>query len=365
MSTRRVLIVDDQSEVRRVLRSALETLGHDIKVIGVPSGEEAILVVSQQPIDLLVADIRLPGISGLELKERARKRSPEMHLILITGMTDEEIRHKVAKAGADAYFYKPIEIPAFLDTVQELLGIKEPGPALRTKLQEAMEEAPPLPDLVHTGEIGRFLEKRLADLRLETGAVCVALLDDQGQVLARSGDFSNHFSNTGLISSLASICRAAARVASYLDAGVPYDFISFFEPGSIYCMTHAGYTVGLVSVVLSVTWDPERQWKLQRAMREAVLDFRQARPDWAVPPPATDAISTPPVALSSTSDLDSSTSLPDLEAVFSQVSPGQLKPEEVDAYWETAVDQSANISGGTDGISFEKARQMGLAPKDD
>jgi CheY-like chemotaxis protein len=365
MSTRRVLIVDDQSEVRRVLRSALETLGHNLKIIEVPSGEEAILVVTRQPIDLLIADIRLPGISGLELKERARKRSPEMHLILITGMTDEEIRQKVARAGADAYFFKPIEIPDFLDTVQELLGIKEPGLALKTKLQEAMEEAPPLPAPVHTGEMVRFLEKRLNDLRHETGVVCVALLDDQGQVLAHAGDFSSHFSNTGLIASLAAICRAAARVASYLDAGVPYDFISFFEPTLIYCMTHAGYSVGLVSVALSVTWDPERQWKLQRAMREAVLDFRQARPDWAVPPPATDATAPFPVVGPLTPGQARETLPHNLDAILDQVHPGQLKREDVDAFWETALDQSANLSSGTDGITFEQARQMGLAPKDD
>jgi CheY-like chemotaxis protein len=365
MSTYRILIVDDQSEVRRVLRSALETLGHNIKIIEVPSGEEAILVVTRQPIDLLIADIRLPGISGLELKERARKRSPEMHLILITGMTDEEIRQKVARAGADAYFFKPIEIPTFLDTVQVLLGVKEPGPALKTRLQEAMEEAPPLPASVHTGELGRFLEKRLADLRRETGAVCVVLLDDQAHALAHSGDFSSYFSNTGLIVSLASVFRASARVASYLDAGVPYDFISFFEPTSIYCLTHVGYSIGLVSVVLSVTWDPERQWRLQRAMREAVLDFRQARPDWSVPPPAKDAITTPPVVASSIPGQEVESLLPDLEAIFGQAKPGRLKPEDIDAYWETALDQSSHPSGNTDGISFEQARQMGLAPKDD
>jgi len=365
MSNHQILIVDDQSEVRRVLRSALETLGHNLKIIEVPSGEEAILVVTSQPVDLLIADIRLPGISGLELKDRARKRSPEMHLILITGMADEEIRQKVARAGADAYFFKPIEIPVFLDTVQKLLGIKEPGPALSTELQEAMEEAPPRPVRVHTGELDRFMKKRLADLRHETGAVCVALLDDQGQVLAHSGELSSHFSNPGLTSSLASVCRAAARVLSHLEAGAPYDFFSFFEPTSIYCLTHIGYTVGLVSVVNGVNWDPERQWKLQRAMREAVLDFRQARPDWVVSPPVTNTITTPPAIAPADHGLDNKSLETDLEAIFTQANPGQHKPEEVDAFWESALDQSSDLSGGMDGISFEQARQMGLAPIDD
>ena len=159
MPSYRILIVDDQSEVRRVLRAALETLGLDLKIIEVPSGEEAILVVTRQPVDILIADIRLPGISGLELKDRARKRSPEMHLILITGMTDEDIRQKVARSGADAYFFKPIDIPVFLDTIQKLLGVKEPGPALTTELQVGKRGGAAAPGPVQTGELDRFLRE--------------------------------------------------------------------------------------------------------------------------------------------------------------------------------------------------------------
>jgi CheY-like chemotaxis protein len=59
-----VLIVDDHRDVRQTLRAGLETLGQGIQVTDVPSGEEAILVLSRQP-NLLVADVRLPGITSL------------------------------------------------------------------------------------------------------------------------------------------------------------------------------------------------------------------------------------------------------------------------------------------------------------
>ena len=119
-----VLIVDDQRDARSVLRAGLETLETRLKVTDVPSGEEAILVIASQPIDLLVADIRLPGITGLELKERARMRNPELKVILITGVTDPRIREKVARAGAEAFFYKPVEMGDFLDAVERCLGLK-------------------------------------------------------------------------------------------------------------------------------------------------------------------------------------------------------------------------------------------------
>ncbi len=72
MGKQRILIVEDQRDVRRLLRAGLETLELDLEIIDVPSGEEALLLSTRQPFDVLVADVRLPGISGLELKKRAQ-----------------------------------------------------------------------------------------------------------------------------------------------------------------------------------------------------------------------------------------------------------------------------------------------------
>ena len=76
MAAHRILIVDDQHEVRRMLSTSLRTLGPEIEVVDVPSGEEALLVASRRPVDLLISDVRLPGLSGLELMARVHKRNP-------------------------------------------------------------------------------------------------------------------------------------------------------------------------------------------------------------------------------------------------------------------------------------------------
>ena len=83
-----------------MLRSGLESLGSVVKVTDIPSGEEAILVSSRQHFDLLVADVRLAGMSGLELMQKARQRNSDLKVILITGLTDPEVRRLVAGAGA-------------------------------------------------------------------------------------------------------------------------------------------------------------------------------------------------------------------------------------------------------------------------
>ena len=103
MDRYRVLIVDDHHEVRRMLHAWVQTLGPRYEVLAMPSGEEAILVASRQPVDLLVADFRLPGITGLELMAKIKRRYPDLKVILITGVVDLKIRRQVADAGADAF----------------------------------------------------------------------------------------------------------------------------------------------------------------------------------------------------------------------------------------------------------------------
>src|SRR5512140_19136 len=121
----RILIVEDQREVSRLLRSALETLEHKMDVYEIPSGEEAILFSSRNPVDLLVSDFRLPGMSGIELMKKICKYHPEMKVILITGQTDPKVRKAVAEAGADAFFIKPVPMADFLDAVERHLGLVE------------------------------------------------------------------------------------------------------------------------------------------------------------------------------------------------------------------------------------------------
>ena len=144
MDRYRVIIVDDHHDVRRMLHAWVKTLGPQYDVLAMPSGEEAILDASRQPVDLLIADFRLPGITGLELMAKIKRRYPDLKVILITGMSDPKIRRQVAEAGADAFFIKPVEMPDFLDAVERLLGTVEtflpPAPILEEKPRPRSEE---------------------------------------------------------------------------------------------------------------------------------------------------------------------------------------------------------------------------------
>ena len=146
MEPYRILIVDDQRDIRRMLRAGLDTLGVKFLVVDVPSGEEAMLVITRQHFDLLITDVRLPGISGLELILQAKARNPGLKLILITGVPDTTIRQRVIEAGADAFFFKPLDMADFLDAVERCLGLVEtllpPAPVLSEPDEKPVQTLP-------------------------------------------------------------------------------------------------------------------------------------------------------------------------------------------------------------------------------
>ena len=125
MKTPRILIVDDQHEVVRMLRSSLELSGRACSVIDVRSGEEALIELTRGPIHLLITDLRLPGISGLELLQRYKQLHPQARSIVITGQPTQELQKKAEELGIVALFQKPIGTNYFLEAVDRALGTFE------------------------------------------------------------------------------------------------------------------------------------------------------------------------------------------------------------------------------------------------
>jgi DNA-binding NtrC family response regulator len=174
MAAPRILIVDDQRDISRMLRTALETLGHGFIILDVPSAEEAQLEMRRGQIDLLITDLRLPGISGLELIHKLRRTSIDAAMIVISGYADERTRTEIVGLGA-TFFAKPLELADFLRGVQH---------ALAARLAANPPEA--------EGPAGspNSLAPHLARLRRDLGALAVGLVDTQAQLLASDGDLS-------------------------------------------------------------------------------------------------------------------------------------------------------------------------------
>ena len=120
----RVLIVEDSPTLRSLLTATLEDLGTPIKISEASTGFEALRCLPRTEFDLIVTDINMPDINGLELvsfvKSNAAYRS--IPLVIISTEGSERDRAKGLELGADAYLVKPFDPGALQDVARELLA---------------------------------------------------------------------------------------------------------------------------------------------------------------------------------------------------------------------------------------------------
>jgi two-component system response regulator ResD len=128
-----VLVVDDEPTIREVVSRYLERAGYDTRVAG--DGPSALQAVAERPPDLIVLDLMLPGIDGLEVMRRVREGRQRGAVILLTAKGDENDRIVGLRLGADDYVVKPFspgELVARVDAVLRRVDtVAEDEPPLR------------------------------------------------------------------------------------------------------------------------------------------------------------------------------------------------------------------------------------------
>ncbi len=119
--TKRVLVAEDDDDVRLLVVTLLRKDGHD--VCEACNGHELLerLARSHQPPDAIVTDIRMPGIDGLSVLMGLRDTGWATPLVLISAHVDDEVRARAIELRADALFQKPFELADLRRTVQRLL----------------------------------------------------------------------------------------------------------------------------------------------------------------------------------------------------------------------------------------------------
>jgi DNA-binding NtrC family response regulator len=122
----RILIVDDDPGQRSLLDSFLRSQGFETVTVG--SGEEALKVLSTGGISMMISDVRMPGLSGLETMHRARQEHAVLPILLVTAYADIREAVGAMRDGALNYLAKPIDLDELLVTVQQATGIAQPAP---------------------------------------------------------------------------------------------------------------------------------------------------------------------------------------------------------------------------------------------
>lgn len=114
-----ILVVDDQVGVRKLLAEVLGSLGYEVKLAS--SGEEAVDFVRETPPRLIVLDMKMPGMSGLEVISEVKKLKCHSPIILMTAYGELEIVSEAKKLGVEHYINKPFDVHKMRELVKNVL----------------------------------------------------------------------------------------------------------------------------------------------------------------------------------------------------------------------------------------------------
>jgi two-component system KDP operon response regulator KdpE len=115
----RILVADDEPGIRKVVRDALEREGHE--VVTVVDGREGLEQFEGQPFDLVITDLAMPNLGGLELVQEIRKRRSDAPILVLTVKNEEREKVRLLDAGADDFVTKPFGVAELLARARALL----------------------------------------------------------------------------------------------------------------------------------------------------------------------------------------------------------------------------------------------------
>ncbi|MFB9328851.1 response regulator [Paenibacillus aurantiacus] len=143
-----ILIVDDEPRTRQGLKKTLETwVASDCEIVTAENGDEALDIAAKRPIQLLLTDIRMPEMNGLELIKAIREGGSDPVVILLSGYSEFEYAQEGIRLGVVNYLLKPVQKAKLLEAVEEALRIAK--------------------DRVRTGAMEKIVDKELVAIREE------------------------------------------------------------------------------------------------------------------------------------------------------------------------------------------------------
>jgi len=119
MSDQRILVIEDDSAIRRGLVDALRFAGYEVMEAG--RGDEGLALALRASLDLMLLDLILPGRAGFEILEATRRAQPTLPIIILTARGEESDRVKGLRLGADDYVVKPFSVRELLARVEAVL----------------------------------------------------------------------------------------------------------------------------------------------------------------------------------------------------------------------------------------------------
>lgn len=138
----RILIIDDESSIRRTLRLRMTQWGHE--VYDTADGNTALSLLSRQDCDVVLTDLRMPGLGGEEIVRRVRQNHSRTEVVVATGYATVEAAIETMKAGAAEFLLKPLNfdhVKVVLGRIEEQLRVRQENEQLRGRVEQLSEQA--------------------------------------------------------------------------------------------------------------------------------------------------------------------------------------------------------------------------------
>ena len=274
MSDSRILVVDDEERTRTYICDGLSALGITDHAICAATAEEALAEADRAPVDLVISDVRMPGLNGLDLIRYLRQSHPDTRIILITGYSTRDIERAALSLAVEALLKKPFALEALGQAVR--IALKDTRPTLPASLP------------AHSAEP---IQHQISLLKRDTGAQWIGLLSPVGQIV----------SETELHTDVAGTLRALAQqgwadmMTSISNRGGPCFLYIESQPHDIY-LTCIDRNYCLVLLF-------DRRWQSSR-IGAVWLSARQAMPELAAALATEPLLSSPGPQLSLLASVD-------------------------------------------------------------
>jgi len=344
-----ILIVDRQRQVIRILQTALESLRRGFAIHGVLSGEEALLEARTRPVDLLVADYKLPGMNGLELLQRIRILRPQVKSILTDSDSDPAVQIRALEAGVDAFFFRPMPVANLLAAAMELLGLPAEVEAIDSGMEHGLE---------------KNLSERMSRLRQELNAASVILVDDHGQPLVRAGNLPETEIESSVLPVLISAHGAGQKVSRLLGRS-PQRNVYFYH-GEVYDFVLAAVSQSYALVAaLPEALSAEKAAPVHFLVEDALQDISSILEKMGISLALDESLSVPPFLIEVEHEAEPVLDVLDKQLQTLLEQPSGLDSVEAGAFWEPDEASAELTAISADGLTYEQALQLGLAPEDD
>lgn len=176
MDTKRILIVDDDQTILRLLEYSLKRLGKGFEISTSMDTVDALQKIENQDFDVIIADYMMPELTGVDLARAVRRISPHTQVVLMTAYGTKGLRDTTEFLGFDAYLDKPFSLEEIRDVVEHAVEMT------RQKREEPQTEEPAL---------RQVMNKHLQSLLVNANARCVLLLNSDGRPLQVVGQVNN------------------------------------------------------------------------------------------------------------------------------------------------------------------------------